>query len=134
MVIASATMSTLPSVRAGMRCAVVMTLNSILLGSLKMAFETALSISMSKPSIWPLSGLRAPSSRVSEETPAISRPRFWIVAMELPEAMAAPGAGFGPAGAKEDSGFPQVGGGGVEVAPGVGVLEGAVVAGTWVVA
>ena len=81
MVIARATMSTLPSVRAGMRCAVVMTRNSILLGSLKMAFETALSISMSKPSIWPLSGFRDPSSNVSAETPAISRPRSWILAM-----------------------------------------------------
>lgn len=58
-----------------------MTLSSILLGSLKMAFATARSISMSKPSIWPLSGLRAPSSMVSAETPAISRPRFWIVSM-----------------------------------------------------
>jgi len=76
MVIARATMSTLPSVRAGIRCAVVMTLNSILLGSPKMAFETALSISMSKPWIWPLSGLREPSSIVSAETPAINRPRF----------------------------------------------------------
>jgi len=76
MVIARATMSTLPSVRAGMRWAVVMTLYSILLGSPKMALDTALSISMSKPSIWPLSGFRDPNSKVSAETPAMSRPRF----------------------------------------------------------
>ena len=36
---------------------------------------------MSKPSICPVTGLRAPSSRVSAETPAMSRPRFWMVSM-----------------------------------------------------
>jgi len=58
-----------------------MTLNSILFGSPKIALDTALSISMSKPSIWPLSGFRAPSNNVSEETPAISRPLSLILAM-----------------------------------------------------
>jgi len=48
--------------------------------------------------------------------------------------MEAPGAGFGPAGVKEATGFPQVAGGGVEVALGADALEGVVVAGTWVVA
>ena len=48
--------------------------------------------------------------------------------------MGAPGAGFGPSGAKDATGLPQLGGA-VDVTLGVGVLEGAVVAvGTFVVA
>ena len=95
-----------------MRCAVVMTRYSILLGSLKIAFETALSMSISKPSIWPVKGLRAPRSNVSAETPAISRPRSWIVFMSLPAGIGVPGAGLGPEGANEARGFLQLGGGG----------------------
>ena len=76
-----ATMSTLPSLRTGRRWAAVMTRSSILLGSSKIACETAWSMSMSKPSIRPETGLRAPSSSVSAETPAISRPRRAMVLM-----------------------------------------------------
>ena len=45
-------------------------------------------MSMSKPSIRPVTGLRAPSSRVSDETPAMSRPRFLILSMVLPAGIA----------------------------------------------
>jgi hypothetical protein len=38
--------------------------------------------------------------------------------------MAAPGAGFGPLGAKDARGLPQLAGGGVEVALEPGVLDG----------
>jgi len=96
-----------------------------------MAFETALSMSMSKPSIWPFSGFRAPSSRVSAETPAISRPRCLIFAIWLPEGRAAPATGAAPSGAKEATGLPQSGAGGV-LALALGVPE-AFAAGTAVV-
>ena len=74
-----ATMSTLPSCSTGIRWAAVITRSSIWFGSPKIACEISCSMSMSKPSIFPEIGLRAPSSRVSAETPTISRPRFWIL-------------------------------------------------------
>ena len=76
-----ATMSTLLSCSTGSRWAAVTTRSSIRSGSPKIACETACSMSMSKPSICPEIGLRAPSSSVSAETPAISRPRCWILRM-----------------------------------------------------
>ncbi len=76
-----ATMSTLPSCSTGRRWAAVTTRSSIRSGLPKIACETACSMSMSKPSIWPEIGLRAPSRSVSAETPAIRRPRRWIFSM-----------------------------------------------------
>ncbi len=73
-----------------------MTRSSILFGSPKIACETACSMSMSKPSICPEIGLRAPSSRVSAETPAMSRPRSWI----LRHGGCRPASGPGPAGCR----------------------------------
>ena len=93
-----ATMSTLPSLRAGSRWAAVITFSSTLFGSPKMACETPRSISMSKPSMRPETGLRAPSSRVSAETPAMRRPRSWIFFMVLPDGMS-PGVGIEAGGA-----------------------------------
>ena len=75
---ARATMSTLWSWSFGRRSAVVITRSSTLSGSPKIAWATARSTSMSKPSIRPVTGLRAPSSSESAETPAMRRPRSWI--------------------------------------------------------
>ena len=88
-----ATMSTLPSVSTGIRWALVITRSSILFGSPKIASEISFSISMSKPSIAPVTGLRAPSSTVSAETPAISRPRCWMV-RNRPAGIGSPGPGI----------------------------------------
>ena len=49
-------------------------------------------MSMSKPSICPVNGLRAPNSSVSPETPTISRPRSLISAIVLPAGNARPPA------------------------------------------
>ena len=54
---------------------------------------------MSKPSMRPETGLRAPSSRVSAETPAMRRPRSWIVSMVLPAGIGSSGAGIEAGGA-----------------------------------
>ena len=71
MVMARATTSTLPSFSTVSRSAAVITRSSILSGSPNRARETAWSTSMSKPSIVPVTGLRAPSRSVSAETPAL---------------------------------------------------------------
>ena len=78
---ARATMSTLPSSRTFSRSPAVMTFGVILFGSPKMACETAWSMSMSKPSISLVTGLRAPSRSESADTPAMRWPRFWMVLM-----------------------------------------------------
>ncbi len=57
-VIVCATMSTVPLVTAGIRCASEIALNSTLSGLPKIAWATARIMSMSNPSIWPSSGLR----------------------------------------------------------------------------
>ena len=93
-----ATMSTLSSSSSGMRSAVVITRSSTLSGSPKIAWATARSTSMSKPSILPVTGLRAPSSSESAETPATSRPLLRIVSIVLP-AGSDPGPGSAPCGA-----------------------------------
>jgi hypothetical protein len=61
MVIARTTTSTLLSVNEGMRWAAVMTRSSYLVSSPKMASASALTMSMSKPSILPFRGFREPS-------------------------------------------------------------------------
>src|SRR5215470_17005025 len=60
-------------------------------------------MSMSKPSIVPLKGSRAPSWRMSEATPTLSRPRFLIAATD-DHALTSPGAPNGWSGAKDASG------------------------------
>lgn len=91
-----ATMSTVFACSTGSRCGLEMTRNSTLFSSPKIAFATALIMSMSKPSILPVNGLRDPRLRLSAETPAISRPRSWIVFIVVPSGIAR-GAGS-PAG------------------------------------
>ncbi len=56
-----ATRSTSPFCSAGMRWAAVITLSWYFVSSPKIALVTALTMSMSKPSIRPFSGLREPS-------------------------------------------------------------------------
>src|SRR3954452_24888332 len=106
MVIVWATMSTPPlsgpASRFGSRSAYVMTLYVMLdsPSGPKIAFATSFSMSMSRPSISFLSGLRAPNSNVSAETPTINLPRWRIVAIVDP-AGRSPGAGNGPSGSYE---------------------------------
>ena len=59
-VIVCATMSTVPERMSGIRCASEIALNTTWFGLPKMALATARIMSMSKPSICPLSGLRKP--------------------------------------------------------------------------
>src|SRR3954447_8211908 len=117
-----ATMSTLPSCSTGIRWALEITRSSIF-GEPKIAVATAFSMSMSKPSIAPVIGLREPSSKVSAETPAIKRPRALIWAIVEP-AVSAAGPGSGPVGAYDASGLPQfwLAAGGAAEAAGVGVV------------
>ena len=69
------TRSTVFFCSTGIRSAAEMTISSILFSSPKIALATALAMSMSKPSICPLSGLRDPSRSESAETPTRS---FWL--------------------------------------------------------
>jgi len=64
-------------------------------------------MSMSKPSISPVDGFRDPSKYVSADTPATSRPRFWIFAIVDPPGRAS-GLGNGSLGRYEASGLPQL--------------------------
>jgi len=56
-------------------------LYEILFGLPKISLATARTMSTSKPSSFPENGLRNPNSKVSAETPAMSRPRARILAM-----------------------------------------------------
>jgi len=98
-----ATRSTAPSWSSGIRSAAVMTRYSMRFGSPKIASDTRRAMSMSKPSITPLIGLRDPSSSESAETPTTSRPRSRICAMVEPAGRAF-GPGSGLSGAYEASG------------------------------
>jgi hypothetical protein len=75
----------------------VITRSSTLSGLPKIACDTARIMSMSKPSMRPLIGLRAASVSVSAETPAMRRPRCWISRIVEPAGIA-PGAGMGLSG------------------------------------
>lgn len=66
-------------------------------GSPNSAADTACSMSTSKPSTWPVIGLRKPIGNVFWSTPAISRPRCTIRAMVEPSGIC-PGGGSGPLG------------------------------------
>ena len=81
-VIARATMSTPPlsppAFRKGIRCATLIARYWILFGSPKIACATRCATRMSNPSNWLVDRLRAPSSRVSDETPTTRRPRSKI--------------------------------------------------------
>ena len=77
------TMSTRFSCRALIRSAAEITISSTLLGSPKIAWATVLAMSMSKPSICPVSGFREPSSSESAETPTRRRWLFRISATAL---------------------------------------------------
>src|SRR2546421_6318681 len=92
MVIVSATMSTLPCWMYGIRWAEVMATSWILSGLPKIARATSFATSMSKPSIWPLAGLRYPNRKVFWSTPTRRNPRAWIWAIVEPAGMWA-GAG-----------------------------------------
>ena len=70
-VMARTTMSTVRFCSTGIRSAAVMTTSWTLLGSPKIALATCETKSMSNPSICPVRGLRAPSSWVSADTPAM---------------------------------------------------------------
>ena len=75
MVNVRATRSTSWFLSTSSRCPDVMTRNCSRFGSpSNIAADTRCSTSMSKPSIWPDSGLREPMSSVSAETPTISDP------------------------------------------------------------
>ena len=77
------TMSTRLSFSAGIRSAAEMTMVSYLLASPKIALATAFAMSMSKPSICPVRGLRDESRSESAETPTRRRPFFRISASAL---------------------------------------------------